>query len=321
MRHQHQTSPGEVNGITTLRRGLMKRLIATAVLMLVLSLNSLPKDTRLTPAQAELVAAERAFAKLSVDRGIRESFITYFAADGIGFGPHPYKVKEVLSNGPVPATRSPIVLNWAPIYGDIAGSGDLGYNTGPTVFEDRGPNKTPTAHGIFFSVWKRQSDGSWRVALDLGGPTPSPIAPLDAPFLTAHRNTNGQPAAAASLGEGGAGLLGVEREFLAEAKSRSVGKAYADHLSGDARLHRPDMMPVIGKIALRSWLGRQTMTLSGEPIKAEVASSGELGYAYGSYELGGAQLEKGYYARVWKRDQNGKWRIVMDVLNPIPPGQ
>ena len=133
----------------------LKQLIITTLLVFGVSFNGLPKDGRLPPAQAELVAAERAFAQLSVERGIRESFITYFAADGIGFRPHPYKVKEVLSNRPVPATRSPIVLNWAPIHGDISRSGDLGYNTGPTVSEDRGPDKTPTAHGMFFSVWKK----------------------------------------------------------------------------------------------------------------------------------------------------------------------
>jgi len=78
-------------------------------------------------------------------------------------------------------------------------------------------------------------------------------------------------------------------------------------------------MPVAGKDALRDWLARQTMTLSGEPIKADVSRSGDLGYAYGSYELGGAQPQKGYFARVWKRDAKGQWRIVMDTVSPLPP--
>jgi tetratricopeptide (TPR) repeat protein len=91
-------------------------------------------------------------------------------------------------------------------------------------------------------------------------------------------------------------------------------------LSDDARVHRPGAMPVAGKDALRDWLARQTMTLSGEPIKADVSRSGDLGYAYGSYELGGAQPQKGYFARVWKRDAKGQWRIVMDIVRPLPPG-
>jgi len=57
---------------------------------------------------------------------------------------------------------------------------------------------------------------------------------------------------------------------------------------------------------------------------SNVSSSADLGYCYGSYELregGGAKTEKGYYARVWKRDARGNWRIVFDLSNPLPDDQ
>jgi len=298
----------------------MKSFGAIVALLAVLNLPALMQEKDLPPAQAELVKAERAFAKLAVERGIRDSFIAYFADDGIGFGPHPYKVKESFSSRPAPATRSPIVLNWSPVYGDLADAGDLGWNTGPTVFEDTSPAKTPTRHGMFFSVWKKQRDGSWKVVLDLGGDTPAPVAPLNAPFQTSYRASSKRPAASVNVEQEIAGLLKVERELLAAAKAGSVGQAYKSRLSDDARVHRPDVMPVAGKDGLHAWLAQQTMALSGEPIKADVARSGDLGYAYGSYELGGAKPEKGYYARVWKRDVQGQWRIVMDAIIPITPG-
>lgn len=298
----------------------MKKFIPIPICMLALAFTSLPQEKALLPAQAEVVAAERAFAKLAVERGVRASFIAYFADDGIGFAPHPYKVKEVLSSRPAPTARSPIVLNWAPIFGDIAQAGDLGWNTGPTLFEDTSPEKRPTQHGMFFSVWKKQSDGNWRVLLDLGISTPAAVAPLNAPFRAVHQASNKRRAAQVNVEHEIAELLKVEREFLAEAKAGSVRQSYKSHLSDDARVHRPDVMPVVGKDALGAWLAQQTMTLSGEPIKAEVARSGDLGYAYGSYELGGVKPEKGYYARVWKRDAKEQWRIVMDVVNPLPPG-
>jgi ketosteroid isomerase-like protein len=298
----------------------MKPFMAIAFLLFVLTLPALTQEKALPPAQAELVNTERAFARLSVERGVRESFMTYFADDGIGFAPHPHKVKETLSRRPAPATRPPAVLNWAPVYGDIAQAGDLGWNTGPTVFEDTSPEKKPTRHGLFFSVWKKQSDGNWRVVLDLGGDTPAAAAPLNAPFKTSYRASNKRSATSVNVGEEITGLLKVEHELLAAAKASSVRQAYQSRLSDEARVHRPGVMPVVGKDALRAWLAQQTMSLSGEPIKADVARSGDLGYVYGSYELGGAQPEKGYYARVWKRDAQGGWRIVMDVVNPIPPG-
>lgn len=299
----------------------MRPLVTTALLLFVLTLPASTKEKDLSPAQAAIVATERAFAKLSVERGVRASFIAYFADDGIGFAPHPYKVKEVLSNRPAPTTRSPTVLNWAPIFGGIARAGDLGWNTGPTLYEDTSPEKRPTEHGMFFSVWKKQSDGNWRVVLDLGSSTPAAVAPLDAPFRAAQQTSNKRPSAGVNVAQEDAGLLKAEREFLAAAKAGSVGQAYKIRLSDDARVHRPDAMPVVGKLALRAWLTHQTMTLGGEPIKVEVARSGDLGYAYGSYELAGVKPEKGYYARVWRRDAQGRWRIVMDVINPIPPGQ
>jgi ketosteroid isomerase-like protein len=298
----------------------MKPLGGAILLLFVLTFPAWTQDKDLPPAQAELVNTERAFAKLAVERGVRESFIAYFADDGIGFAPHPHKVKERLSNSPAPAARPPLTLNWAPVYGDIAQAGDLGWNTGPTLIEDTSPEKKPARHGMFFSVWKKQSDGSWRVALDLGGETPAAVAPLNAPFKTSYRESSKGPSANVNVEEEIAGLLKVEREFLAATKASGLGRAYRSRLSDDARIHRPGLMPVAGKDALRDWLASQTMALSGEPIKADVSRSGDLGYAYGSYELGGAQPQKGYFARVWKRDAKGQWRIVMDIVRPLPPG-
>ncbi len=299
-------------------RQAMRPLTTTALLLSLIVLPVFPNEKDLSPAQAALVATERAFARLAVEQGVRASFIAYFADDGIGFNPHPYKVKEVLSNRPAPAKRSPIVLNWAPIFGGMARAGDLGWNTGPTVVEDTSPEKQPAQHGMFFSVWKKQSDGNWRVVLDLGNSTPAAVAPLNAPFRAARQASN-KPSAGVNVEKATAGLFETEREFLAAAKAGGAGQAYKSRLSDDARVHRPDVMPVVGRAAINAWLTSQTMTLGGEPIKVEVASSGDLGYAYGSYELGGNKPEKGYYARVWTRDAQGRWHIVMDVTNPIPP--
>jgi ketosteroid isomerase-like protein len=273
----------------------------------------------LPPAQAEMVDTERAFAKQAVEQGIRASFIEYFADDGIAFGPHPFNVKEVFSKRPAPATPPAVILHWAPVYGGIARAGDMGWNTGPTVFEDLSPEKKPARHGMFFSVWKKQDDGSWRVALDLGADTPAAVLPLDTPYHPLRRRH--RSASPASLAEGNASLLNAESEFLAEAAASSVGQAYEGRLSDDARVHRPGAMPVVGKSALSGWLARQTMTQTGAAIKADVSRSGDLAYAYGRYEMGGASPQKGYFARVWQREEKGQWRIVMDVISPLPDGE
>jgi ketosteroid isomerase-like protein len=269
----------------------------------------------LPPAQQELFDTERAFVRLAAEKGFRDSFYAYFADDGIAFNPHPFRVRAALANQP--ATPAPMGADWAPVYGDIAAAGDLGWNTGPLLFAARGGEQG--RHGMFFSVWKRQPDGSFRVVPDIGSDTPSAVVPLDEPPHSSWRPGLGVAAgvdAAAARAE----LLAIERDFLAEASAGGIGRAYAGRLADDARVHRPGAMPVVGRAALDGWTAAQDAKFGGEPLFADVSRSGELGYAWGSYERLGGGPDAGYFARVWKKDAAGTWRIVMDTVSPVPEG-
>ncbi|MBS1791125.1 MAG: nuclear transport factor 2 family protein [Acidobacteria bacterium] len=274
--------------------------------------------TQEKPIRTELLSlanAERAFAKMSVEKGIREAFYNNFAEDGINFQPHPTNTREAYRKTPAPTTPPPVTLNWAPIYGDISQAGDLGYTTGPYTVEDHSPAKRPTRHGMYSSVWKKQADGSWKVVLDLGIQLSSAVAPLDAPFQAApHWNVKPQKMNAE---DNLASLLKADREFFEAAKA-GASPAWQKFLSDNARIHRNQMMPVVGKVELKTWTGKQSAAITGEPIKADVARSGDFGYSYGKYELKTEKPEKGYYARVWKRDAKGNWRISFDVTAPLP---
>jgi hypothetical protein len=109
--------------------------------------------------------AERAFAQLALDRSIRDAFYESFVPDGIIFAPHPVNAKELY--GPRPANRDR-TLDWWPEYTDVSRVGDMGFSTGPSIFTDNTEKKLPPRYGYFFSVWKRQPSGDWKVALDLG---------------------------------------------------------------------------------------------------------------------------------------------------------
>ena len=122
----------------------------------------------------------------------------------------------------------------------------------------------------------------------------------------------------------------ADRDFINAANTRGALKAFQTHLAEDARLHRDGIFPLTNKDTIRAYLSRKHAMLSGEPLKADVAQSNDLGYTYGRYELreGGAPqnatavAEKGYYVRVWKRDAaRGRWRIVLDTAHPLPPAE
>lgn len=291
----------------------MKAVLASLAVLLLSP--ALAADSGLNAAQQEIVDAERAFVRLAAERGFRDSFFTYFADDGIAFNPHPFRVRTALANQP--PSPGPMGAVWAPVYGDIAEAGDLGWNTGPLMFE--GKNGQPDRHGMFFSVWKRQADGAFKVVLDVGSDTPTAVVPMDAPVQSSHRPAATLPTNVDVAAETAA-LLAVERAFLATAQSESLGRAYGSRLSDEARVHRPGVMPVVGRVALNEWANTQGAKYRGEPLGADVSRSGDLGYAYGNYEKSGETPEAGYFARVWKRDSKGDWRIVMDTISPLPSG-
>jgi ketosteroid isomerase-like protein len=296
----------------------MKQFFHALTVMSILAISALTQETEIHSTLLGLANAERAFAKMSVEKGVREAFYNNFAEDGINFQPHPTNTREAYRKSPVQQAPPSITLNWAPIYGDVSRAGDLGYTTGPFINEDHSPAKRPARHGMYSSVWKKQADGSWKVVLDLGIQLPSAAAPLNAPFQAApHWKVK---AASATVEQGISALLNADRAFF-ETSQSNPAQAWHRFLSDDARIHRSQLMPLTGKSDLRTWIGKQTASsggISGEPIKADVARSSDLGYSYGKYELKAEKIEKGYYVRVWKLDAKGDWRIVFDVTAPLP---
>ena len=302
-------------------------LTPVVLALLVFSPTGFTQKENVPPSLASLVEAERAFARTSVEKGIRDSFYEFFAEDGINFQPHPTKTRESIRKRPAQASRPPITLNWEPVTADISRAGDLGYTTGPYWLTDQSPEHRPTQHGYYFSIWKKQSDGSWKVEVDAGVQTPAPAASSQpVSFHPARASEYKQKSAGVNLEAERAALLNLEREFSKTAKADGFVKTFMGFLNDDARLHRNDMFPLTGKDAIRAFLAGKTMAVTWEPIKSDVSQSNDLGYTYGSYELkdnstSAATAEKGYFVRVWKRNKDGKWKIALDTKYPLPPEQ
>ena len=147
--------------------GYFVTLFATTIMTVVTAV--IGSDT-LPRALVTMADTERAFAKLGYDTNYRDAFIQYFADEAIDFNPEPGPALDRLRQQPRPP--SDLRLVWEPRVGDIAMSGDLGYLTGPT--ETR-RSDTVTRHGNYFSVWKKQADGRYKVILDVGASVPEKV--------------------------------------------------------------------------------------------------------------------------------------------------
>lgn len=118
-------------------------------------------------------------------------------------------------------------------------------------------------------------------------------------------------------------LMEVDRSFSKLSLDNGMNKAFLEYLADDGVLLRPNRMPIVGREKITEHFSHPdtTFSLTWEPLFADVAESGELGYTYGTYSIdmnsadGNPVTTEGTYLSVWKRDKEGKWKFVVDTGN------
>lgn len=282
-----------------------------AALVLTAAAQDSPKPVDLAAEYQALIDTERAFAKRSADTNPKEAFLTFIADDGVLFNPDPGSGKEAWEKRPVPD----YTLDWWPTHAEISRSADLGWTTGPWVLGLQDGN---TLHGYFATVWRKQADGTWRFAADMGASMPTAAArggepgPLDPAKL----ETSSAPA---DPTEAEGALLATDKT-LGETADKELEEIYTPVLADDVRLMREGHAPFVGKEAAVLRLAEEKGRFSSKPAGGGSAKAGDLGYAYGIYERKGEKPESGGYLRIWRRDPEETWKLVLEVLNPRPPG-
>jgi ketosteroid isomerase-like protein len=272
-------------------------------------------------ALAPVVSAEHAFAQRSIDEGMKPAFLAYAAPDGV----------VVNRRGPVNAIetwrqREPAptgLLTWWPTYADVSRAGDMGWTTGPFEFRENPTQEKPDGTGHFFTVWHKQPDGSWKWVLDLGIQHPALAATETVLTYPASLKKNVRPAASPSGDVDAARQSLTEAERVLSEASASVGfrTALLARADDSLRLYRQGTYPLVGKESVAKAVKVLSEFITWKALKADVAASGDLGYAYGTYELRTTRTDEkpaelGHYARVWKRERGGPWRVVFNVANP-----
>ena len=271
------------------------------------------KESERTKTRRALVEMEHAFAKAAATRGTRDAFIEFLADDGIVFQPGPVNGKKFWTQ----RERRKGLLSWEPEYADVSRAGDLGWTTGPWEFRPNGPEDKPVAFGEYFTIWKKQGDGSWKAVLDRGVSTDRSFATK---LLQFPRNDEASDLKAkANVALLREKLMKLETDFSAAVAKKGAVNAFEEYLAEDVRMLRADQAPALGKQRALEVISSRLGNLSWQPTMADVSMSGDLGYTYGTFELKsrGALVEHGSYVRVWKKIGRA-WQVVMDVASPDP---
>ncbi len=119
---------------------------------------------------AALVKIENDFLKAAADHG-SQGYISYYADDAVELpnGDAILQGKENIAKTMKFLDDPGNHLTWAPVGAGMAASGDLGYTYGTYEFTSKDKDGKPVVdHGKYATIWKKQKDGSWKVALDMG---------------------------------------------------------------------------------------------------------------------------------------------------------
>lgn len=125
-------------------------------------------DNMIEKHKAEVLAIEKAFAKLVKEKGVKTAFLTFASEEAVLLRDEKLiRGRSAISDYFDDQTISDVRLEWKPDFVTVSSSGDLAYTYGKYNFsaKDQAGNKIENA-GIFHTVWKKEADGKWKFVWD-----------------------------------------------------------------------------------------------------------------------------------------------------------
>ena len=259
------------------------------------------------PAIEPVLQAERAFARLAEEKGIRRAFLAWLTEDARVFTPRMVLAKA--QYGPEPGDPGHLV--WVPEAMGIAASGDLAWSFGPWTYAVK-QGEAVLVHGHFLSVWQKV-EGRWKVVADIGVPHAAPLRPTE-PFVAGGTSASAWNSTA-KIADATPVLRKLETQ-LSAAWGEKGGLALVPELAKEARVLRPRLLPLHQEGEIRKALEADRPGPTWEPAHIQVAASGDLGWTCGETgpdEQGAAAS----FLRIWIL-QAGAWKVLFDVRLPLP---
>lgn len=273
--------------------------IGRALAMLVIAL---PAAAHAADPSA-IVAMEREFAAHAAEHGWVEAFRRYSAPDGQMAGAAGIAATAAALEGAPAGDRS---LAWWPVLAGIAMSGDFGFTTGSFSMD-----AAHTPRGQYFTVWKRQPDGSWRWIFDGGpGSVLDPVADGGSAI----------PVAATPIATRGVGSAAeAERQVATVERGIATAGDLVPHLAADARVYRRQRARAEGGAASVENTRHPDPGVRYRLVRTEASAAGDLAFTLGEASWQAGEVARaGAFARIWQY-RDGQWVVVYDQLVEQPP--
>lgn len=123
-------------------------------------------------------------------------------------------------------------------------------------------------------------------------------------------------------------LLNADRAFAAVAIQKGPAEAFYQFTTDDALQLPATGKPLVGRAAIRDAMSEgPPLLLNWQPQFAEVARDEDLGWTWGEWQgyqpgAGGKRVAQGKYVNIWKKQDDGSWKVRLDLgnveRNPAP---
>jgi ketosteroid isomerase-like protein len=256
--------------------------------------------------------AERNFAKASVMIGRNAAFAENFAEESVIFTDKWITNGKQFWQGRKP---SAVVLKWEPEFMDIASSRDFGISTGPWEAQEYRPNTGPLSTGYFLTVWRKESDGVWKVILDAGSSAPPKTGMPHSFSFPPGADTPVVHPPVINIDLLCKELYDQEDRIMQLWKKNPLPSSYALFLAPDVRLQLNGHLPSVNRDTINTWISRLPKTIAWKTSGAGAASSGDMAFTYGILETNDPVVSKGHYVRIWKKNSGDSWKIVLEMIS------
>lgn len=113
-------------------------------------------------------------------------------------------------------------------------------------------------------------------------------------------------------------MLQADTDFSKRSEEIGIRRAFLEYIENDAVILRPGELPRVdgNAIDFLSSMDDSLAKLVWNPMGGDISQTADMGYTFGTYNLQlGDSLYTGSYVTVWKRQENGNWKFVLDSRN------
>jgi len=141
------------------------------VIIIIATLISCEKKIDIEKEKQSLLKTDIEFSKYSEKYGQIKSFLHYADEKATIFRPNsmPIVSKKEIEKLYHAKCDTSFTLTWNPLFAEVSQSSDIGYTYGLWQLKEKNEfGKEISDEGTYVTIWKKQSDSTWKWTLDIG---------------------------------------------------------------------------------------------------------------------------------------------------------